>query len=156
MVPIAELRAAADAVFGKIEGLDPKKFFRHRRRHVGSGACYYGRHYFNSVDTGRDSVELQLTRSMPLADGCWKNQHFSVWIGGYGDLRSLTKKLHTPIVGDSDWIHFSFAPLDHEGHVVTFPSNRPSFGKAVVEATGIGTVWSCRDLENGLEPPTGR
>lgn len=147
MVSIAELRDAAAAVLTKLEGFTVGKFVRHRGRRDGMGGLYYGGHYFNHMDVADECPELHLTRSMPRAS---VSGGFSVWVGGYGDLRHLVKR---PSRGVIDWSFFSFAFLDDEGHVVVFPSNRGEFAHALAESeANIRCVWSCSALREGREP----
>lgn len=152
MMPIAELRAAAAAVFSQVPGLTVDSLVKHRRRAAeDSGACYYGTHYFNRYDVADRTPELQLTKSMPRATVRFGGDCFSVWVGGYDDLRSLVEK---PSRGIVDWSFYSFCLLDHSGrHVAVFPSNRGgTFGNALAEAANIRCLWSCSALRDGREP----
>jgi len=155
MVPIAELRTAAATVLSQVPGLTVEPLVKHRGRRDGMGGLYYGGHYFNHMDVADERPELHLTRSMPRAtvrlvrDG-GGTDCFSVWVGGYGDLRNLVKK---PSRGICDWSFFSFCFLDHEGHVAVFLSNRGgTFGHALAEAANIRCLWSCSALREGREP----
>lgn len=149
MVPIAELRTAAAAVLGKVEGLSLLPLTRHRRRQAETGGAYYGSHYFPPHALSDEGPELVLTRSLPRGSVRLGNDYFSVWVGGYGDLRNLVKRGSH----GGEWAMYSFCFLDHDGHVIVFLQNRGgTFGHALAEAANIRCVWSCLALRDGREP----
>ena len=151
MVPVAELRKAAETVLPRVEGLTVGRFVKQRARPCEyAGAVCYGSHYFNPQDVADGTPELLLTRSMPRATVRWEHDRFSVWIGGYGDLRQIVK--HRVRDSFPQWSLYSFAFLDHEGHVLVCPSSRSEFANAVAAASGIACVWWCEDLSRGREP----
>ena len=139
MIPVEQLRRAADAVLSRVENLqyDITEFRRYRRRPGNGGGCYYGSVFFNNVEVAGSAPELQLTRSAPRGHLRFGSDLFSAWIVGLGD---LTLMVRCPVSYILDWSHNSYVPLDDAGHVLVFPANRQSFGAALARVSGCGSV----------------